>query len=144
MLRGSKIPYFKTRKPDPNPTKITRTRQEPEGINPNPTRTREAIPEPDPNPTFATRTHHYSCLKWKSRLLFWQLLLFSCKVLLKKIKVKNWIKFWNWNSKILISKNRFLDLLQTMKVMFQTCQRVRIQFTHFPPLREAQLEKSVV
>ena len=60
MLRGSKIPYFKTRKPDPNPTKITRTRQEPEGINPNPTRTREAIPEPDPNLTFATRTHHYS------------------------------------------------------------------------------------
>ena len=58
MLRGSKIPYFKTRKPDPNPTKITRTRQEPEGINPNPTRTREAItrtrPEPDfcyPNPS---------------------------------------------------------------------------------------------
>ena len=58
----SKISYFKTRKPDPNPTRITRTRQEPEGIKPEPepnprskTRTR---PEPDfcyPNPSL----HHY-------------------------------------------------------------------------------------
>ena len=51
MLRGSKIPYFKTRKPNPNPTKITQTRQEPEGINQSLTQTR---PEPDfcyPNPS---------------------------------------------------------------------------------------------
>ena len=78
MLRGSKISYFKTRKPDPNPTRITRTRQEPEGIKPEPepnprskTRTR---PEPDfcyPNPSLIT-AHGKDCQGRKKVQTHWK------------------------------------------------------------------------